>query len=108
MIPCQCQCGHNIYTAVKVTIKCRKCGTAVKCDGTSRKPSTKATKPKSEAWVSLVRLLRIPSDTGVGDTLQRQFAKLGGEQFKEWAAKLGIDCGCTRRQKHYNEKYPYS
>lgn len=58
-------------------------------------------------WIRLVRMLRIPSDTGIGDTLQRQFAKFGGERFKQWAAKLGIDCGCTERQDHYNKKYPY-
>lgn len=109
MIPCQCECGHNVHTPIAIVLKCAKCGKQIKCDGVERpkKPEPKPKKPKSEVWVRLVRMIRIPSDIGIGDTLQRQFAKFGGERFKRWAAKLGIPCGCTERQNHYNKKYPY-
>lgn len=59
-------------------------------------------------WVLLVSYLRTPKDTGVGDTVQRYAAMLGGEQFKVWAKKLGMPCGCTTRQKEWNLRYPYS
>lgn len=100
----QCSnCNWPIHSNLAITITCPRC----------KKPTTLSGIPspqkieKTPRWVRIVRRLRIPSDIGIGDTLQRQFAKYGGERFKEWATKLGIDCGCTERQNHYNKKYPY-
>jgi hypothetical protein len=50
---------------------------------------------------------RIPSDTGVGDTVERILAKMGGSQFKWVMARLGVDCGCGSRQEWLNRVYPY-
>ncbi len=51
--------------------------------------------------------LRAPSEVGVGDTLARLFARVGGERFKTLAKRLGIDCGCDNRQALLNAAYPY-
>jgi len=50
---------------------------------------------------------RIPSDTGVGDTVERILAKMGGDQFKWVMKRLGVDCGCGSRQEWLNRVYPY-
>ncbi len=63
-----------------------------------------------EEWPRLLRSIarkRIPGDAGLGDTLQRLFARLGGEWLKAAIAKLGIDCGCANRQAWLNHHYPY-
>lgn len=58
-------------------------------------------------WVRVVRRMRKPGDHGVGDTVQRIAARIGGEQFKRWTARLGIPCGCTQRQEEWNARWPY-
>ena len=98
-----CECGWKIHSRVAITVTCPKCKSQVVCSGVPPKKRDSVL----PNWVRLVRMIRIPSDIGIGDTLQRQFANYGGERFKEWATKLGIDCGCTERQNHYNKKYPY-
>jgi hypothetical protein len=65
---------------------------------------------KPEDWPLLIRGIsrqRIPSDTGVGDTVERILAKMGGDQFKWVMARLGVDCGCGSRQEWLNRVYPY-
>jgi hypothetical protein len=62
---------------------------------------------KSSAWVPLVKAFSAPEDKGIGDTIQRYAAMLGGEQFKQWAKDHGIPCGCTERQAEWNERWPY-
>ncbi len=52
-------------------------------------------------------LLSNDRDGGVGDTVQRWAAKLGGEGFKKWADTVGLPCGCTERQQEWNTLYPY-
>lgn len=59
-------------------------------------------------WATLVAAFRNAEDTGVGDTVQRYAAMLGGEAFKAWSKKLGMPCGCTQRQAEWNAKYPYT
>lgn len=62
-----------------------------------------------EKWPKVIQYLArkaIPSDTGVGDVVQRMAARIGGEVFKQIMAKLGINCGCTDRQKWLNERFP--
>lgn len=98
-----CKCGWVIYSKTAITVTCPKCKSQVVCSGIPPKRRD----PVLPNWVRLIRIIRIPSDIGIGDTLQRQFAKFGGERFKRWAAKLGIPCGCAERQNHYNKKYPY-
>ena len=109
MIPCQCECGHNVYTPIAIVLKCAKCGKQIKCDGVERprKSESKPNSPKPGAWVHLVRFLRSPSDIGVGDTVQRIATKFGGERFKKWAKRIGIPCGCDKRQAEWNRLYPY-
>lgn len=58
-------------------------------------------------WAKLFANRRIESDIGVGDTVQRYAAKVGGEQFKRFSKWLGIPCGCTERQGEWNRLYPY-
>jgi hypothetical protein len=81
-------------------------------DRKAQQPATdKPQTPKPQqtpSWVGIVSYFRTPEDTGVGDTVQRYAAMLGGEQFKVWAKKLGMPCGCTTRQKEWNLRYPYT
>lgn len=58
-------------------------------------------------WTRLVRLLRKPSDKGVGDTVERIATKFGGKRFKLWAKRIGIPCGCARRKNEWNARYSY-
>jgi hypothetical protein len=66
-------------------------------------------KPK-EPWplfIVGISRQRIPSDTGVGDTVERILSRMGGDQFKWVMARLGVDCGCGSRQEWLNRVYPY-
>jgi len=58
-------------------------------------------------WATAVKAMADESDGGVGDTLRRLFAKVGGEEFKRTAKLLGVPCGCAARQTEYNLRYPY-
>ena len=58
-------------------------------------------------WAVAVKQLAATEDAGVGDTLRRLFAKVGGEQFKRTARVLGVPCGCAARQVEYNQRFPY-
>ena len=58
-------------------------------------------------WAKLIALRKIDSDVGVGDTVQRYAAKIGGERFKKLAKRLGIPCGCSERQAQWNTRYKY-
>lgn len=58
--------------------------------------------------VKAMAIFRKETDKGVGDTLQRWAAKLGGEVFKEkYQEYMGEDCGCGNRQERMNLRYPY-
>ena len=95
------QCQRKFYTNLAIT-KCPNCAL-----GRPPRPITErvTSKPK---WIDLVSYFRLPEDKGVGDTVQRYAAMLGGEQFKAWAKKLGMPCGCTTRQAEWNARYPYT
>jgi hypothetical protein len=61
-------------------------------------------------WPSLVQKIakrKNPNDRGVGDTLERLFAQVGGRVFKRVMERLGVDCGCGDRQTWLNENYAY-
>lgn len=89
------KCSTKVHwpRGLAIAIKC-KCGHIVSL-------------PKTEAWVRLVRLLRKPQDKGIGDTVARIAARVGGERFKAWSKRIGMPCGCTERQKAWNERWPY-
>lgn len=63
--------------------------------------------PSEPLWVKLIKQHRQDGDKGAGDTAQRLFAKFGGELFKTFAKSIGMPCGCTERQKAWNERWPY-
>lgn len=58
-------------------------------------------------WAKTLARFARPTDYGVGDTAERVFAKLGGEQFKALIGKVGLSCGCTARRDDWNVKYVY-
>ena len=95
---------------------CRDCGRTVLCGvphprcvcGSQQIAVVPHEVEANPAWVGIVSYFRTSDDTGVGDTVQRYAAILGGEQFKVWAKKLGMPCGCTTRQAEWNARYPYT
>lgn len=94
----ECECGVKL-SAPKLPVYCR-CGRIHRDSGVTHRDDP-------PAWVIALRRLRNPSDRGVGDTVQRVAAWMGGELFKKLAAKLGIPCGCTQRQGEWNARWPY-
>jgi hypothetical protein len=93
----ECTCGTRIWANGR-SVWCKTCN----------KSLTKTFTDIEPAWVGLVSYFRSPEDKGVGDTVQRYAAMLGGEAFKAWSKKLGMPCGCTQRQVEWNAKYPYT
>lgn len=59
-------------------------------------------------YVRAIATLRHPADAGLGDTVQRLAAKVGGEHYKRLMKKLGSGCGCLVRQATLNARWPYS
>ncbi len=61
-------------------------------------------------WPLLLRpmkLLAQPSDTGLGDIVERTIGPVGGDAYKLWyKATFGKPCGCTKRKDNLNERYP--
>lgn len=58
-------------------------------------------------WAAVVARMRSATDAGVGDTVQRIAAKVGGERYKAWRKRIGMPCGCSARQEKFNALYPY-
>jgi hypothetical protein len=59
-------------------------------------------------WARAIARKRIESETGVGDTVARIIAPVGGDVFKVWYRKAtGRDCRCLQRQAGLNQRYPY-
>jgi hypothetical protein len=54
-----------------------------------------------------VARLAVPGEKGVGTTLTRLIAGVGGEGFKQLAAAVGIDCGCAGRAHRLDARFPY-
>jgi hypothetical protein len=66
---------------------------------------------KKEPWPLLAERLgrlRKPGEVGLGDTTHRVLSWMGGKQFEWLTKKLGIDCGCSGRQKFLNERFSYA
>jgi len=50
---------------------------------------------------------RQPSDIGVGDTLAHIIGDGFSAKFKRATGRMGINCGCTNRQRWLNARFPY-
>lgn len=88
--------------------RCEKCDVSIRfANGSEVICPTCRRQLNQSAWVCLVKAFSKPEDKGVGDTVQRYAAMLGGEKFKAWAEDLGIPCGCTERQLEWNKLWPY-
>lgn len=61
---------------------------------------------KPGLWVRILQRLSRPEDIGLGATVKRIAAKVGGERFKRWAARISLPCGCTEREEEWNKMYP--
>lgn len=94
---------------------CQKCGRplfvgipdAYCVCGEKYKPEAHQEELGEPSWVRFVALFKTPEDVGVGDTVARYAAMLGGELFKAWSKRIGLPCGCTRRQAEWNARWPY-
>lgn len=93
----RCTCGVRTWHTGNAIV-CTSCGNLFKRSNPNNVP----------IWVNLIERFKSPEDTGIGDTVQRYAAMLGGEAFKAWSEKLGMPCGCTQRQAEWNAKYPYT
>ncbi len=64
--------------------------------------------PRSE-WPRIIRLLAlfaVPEDRGIGDVVARLIGPFGGDAFKLWTKRFGLDCGCEVRQADWNIRWP--
>ena len=60
-----------------------------------------------EADFQRIRKVYRPA-AGLGDTLARCLDPIGGAAYKKWyLATFGKPCGCTERQEHLNQLFPY-
>lgn len=95
-------CGWKFFTTT--SIPCPRCQPKAKREPVVLNPIPRDQWP---VWATIAATRKHEGDVGVGDTIQKVAAKFGGEQFKAWAAELGIPCGCSTRQKRFNALYPY-
>ena len=59
-------------------------------------------------WTAAVAILRQPGDIGLGDTVVHIIGDARSERFKAWfQEKFGKSCGCTKRQRWLNARFPY-
>jgi len=66
------------------------------------------TKQKQDSrLIGWVKLFRKPEDRGVGDTVERLLAVAGGRKIKRILERVGINCGCTDRQRVLNQQHAY-
>ena len=62
-----------------------------------------------DQWPAAARFiarLATPEDKGVGSTIERLLGS-AGRLFKAMVARLGKDCGCSRRRDTLDARYPY-
>jgi hypothetical protein len=62
--------------------------------------------PVRKLWHLIVFRMMRTEDIGLGATVKLIAAKIGGEQFKKWSARIGIPCGCSDREDEWNRLYP--
>lgn len=58
-------------------------------------------------WAKWLYERRQEGEAGIGDTAQRLFAKLGGEQYRLLRHNAGFPCRCKLRQAEWNKRYSY-
>lgn len=76
-------------------------------DKTNVKKSTVyINKIKWPFWARVLKRLKISSDKGIGDTVERLLGE-SGERFKKFMEKHKIDCKCKNRRDRWNFLYPY-
>ena len=60
-------------------------------------------------WARAIEKLRHTADRGLGDTIVHLIGDTRSERFKKWfARKFGRTCGCAKRQRWLNHKFPYA
>jgi len=73
--------------------------------------ATRDYKPKeAKPWPLVIRIIatqKTQEDKGVGDTVKRVLAKMGGEAFEWVMSKAGVNCGCGDRKDWLNRHYRY-
>lgn len=94
-----CECGARLNNPT-YPVRCY-------CGKVYRSRTASPSCDRLPLWVRAIRRLRTPEDRGVGDTVARIAAKFGGERFKRFSQRIGIPCGCTRKQAEWNERWPY-
>ena len=73
-------------------------------------PRVVAGRPVAEwPWAArMIARLRVPSDTGLGDTIHRRLDRFGGDAMARLYKKItGADCGCKHRQAKLNYLFSY-
>jgi len=120
MTPCP-NCSWPHHSPRPITLVCVKCGTTVRVGGgngdraqrklkqtAEEKAAKKAKRERNRPRiVRFVESKRIDSDRGIGDTLERLLASVGGRKYKRLLSWLGASCGCQNRQDWLNKKWPY-
>ena len=92
----RCTCGWEVVG--DRPIKCPRCGEQI---GEVRY----AVWPPWARWVAKHRK---PNESGVGDTVERLLASVGGRVYKKILADMGVNCGCGSRQESMNMMYRYA
>jgi hypothetical protein len=110
MTPCP-NCGWPHHSPITLVIPCGKCSTPVRVVGKDPEakpvPLPRTKEQQDSRLIGWVKLFRKPEDRGVGDTVERLLAVAGGRKIKRMLERVGINCGCTDRQKALNEQHPY-
>lgn len=65
--------------------------------------------PRDEWPPKIQKIARyqVGSDRGVGDTLERRYARYGGRWYKRVRKAIGLSCDCEAEQARLNALYPY-
>jgi hypothetical protein len=62
---------------------------------------------KWPAWAKAIAALKQDGELGVGDTVQRLAAAVGGEGYKALRKRIGLPCKCAERREKWNRVYAY-
>jgi hypothetical protein len=105
-------CAINLYGGRPSLGTCQQCPSKVPAAAptTAARPARESVAITPKSWPLFARTLAklaTPEDRGLGDVVQRQAAKLGGDTFKKLYRQLtGSDCGCRDRQAKLNQRFP--
>lgn len=104
-------CTHEANAGLSVTLReCEACplvGASHNDQLTGQVGGSDAMRPADWPLAArIVRVLRKPTDTGVGDTIEREIGRVGGA-FKWAMAQLEINCHCADRRATWNQRFPY-